>query len=155
MWGLWTSSPRPNREVGVGADPGSTACLCFFVCSGTEFGGNIFRHTSQSAVSSIFSSFFQKCSKADTAGASSTTRLTESKMVLKQKLIIVPFALSGCCSMSQPLCSSCMALVSITNVWIWVLCREYWGNCWVSMIRWDVLSLGAQQGWQFFAVAQS
>lgn len=155
MWGQWTCSPRLNREVGVGADPSSAACLCLFVCFGRELKGNIFRHTSQSTVSSIFSSFSQKCSKPNTAGASNTARWTESKLVLKQQLRSVPFALSGCCSMSQPLCCSCMALVPIRDVWIWSLYGEYWGGGWVSMIRWDVLSLGAQQGWWFLAVAQS
>lgn len=152
MWGLWTCFPRPIRDVGVGADPSSIAYLCLF---GREFGGNILRDTSQSPVSSIFSSFSQNCSKPNTAGTSNTARLTESKLVLKQQLIIVPFALSGCCSMSQQLCSSCMALVPVRDEWIWVLCRRYWRDSWVLMIRWDVLSLGAQQGWQFLAVAQS
>lgn len=108
----------------MGADPSSAACLCLFMCSGRELEGNIFRHTSQSEVSSIFSSFSQKYSKPNTAGASSTARLTENKLVLKQQLIIVPFALSGCYSMSQPLCCSCMALVPIRDVWIWSLCGE-------------------------------
>lgn len=128
MWGLWASSPRPNREVEVGVDPSSTLAFAS-LCALVEFGGDVLRHTSQSAVSSIFSSFSQKCSKPNTAGASRTARLTESKLVLEQQLIIVPFALSECCPMSQPLCSSCMALVSTTDVWVWGLCREYWGDC--------------------------